>query len=77
MELDILRDLQDRGRFFWKIFPGAKASDEHRQRGQIERNEEKAAGGRSAPADDRHEESDETENDRRDGHGRILWGPAS
>jgi hypothetical protein len=51
MELDILRDLQDRGRFFWEMFPGAKASDEwHRQRGQIERNEEKAAGGRSSPA---------------------------
>jgi hypothetical protein len=50
MELDILRDLQDRGRFFWEIFPGAQASDEwHRQRGQIERNEEKAAGGQSSP----------------------------
>ena len=42
MELDILRDLQDRGRFFWEMFPGAQASDEwHRQRGQIERNEER------------------------------------
>jgi hypothetical protein len=50
MELDILRDLQERGRFFWEMFPGAQASDEwHRQRGQIERHEEKAAGGQSSP----------------------------
>jgi hypothetical protein len=50
MELGILRDLQDRGRFF-EMFPGAKASDAwHRQRGQIKRSEEKAAGGRSSPA---------------------------
>lgn len=58
MELDILRDLQDRGRFFWEVFPGAQASDDwHRQRGQIEQHEEKAAGGRSPrPAvDDRGE----------------------
>jgi hypothetical protein len=35
------------------MFPGAKASDEwHRQRGQIEQNEEKAAGGRSPAAGD-------------------------
>jgi hypothetical protein len=53
MEFDILRDLQDRDRFFWEMFPGAKASDEgHRQRGQIEQNEEKAAGGRSPAAGD-------------------------
>jgi hypothetical protein len=51
MEFDILRDLQDRGRFFSEMFPGAKASDEwHRQRGQIKRYEEKAAGGRSSRA---------------------------
>ena len=50
MELDVLRDLQERGRFFWEMFPGAQASDEwHRQRGQIERHEEKAAGGQSSP----------------------------
>ena len=49
MELDILRDLQNRGRFFWEMFPGAQASDEwYRQRGEIERNEETAAGGRSS-----------------------------
>lgn len=48
MELDILRDRQDRGRFFWEMFPGAKASDE-RQR-QRERTDERAARGRSSPA---------------------------
>jgi hypothetical protein len=24
MELDVLRELQERGRFFWEMFPGAK-----------------------------------------------------
>jgi hypothetical protein len=51
MALDILRELQERGRFFWEMFPGAKASDERqRQRKQSERNE-KTASGRSSPAD--------------------------
>jgi hypothetical protein len=50
MELDVLRELQERGRFFWKMFPGAKASDEwQRQREQIEWNE-KTARGPSSPA---------------------------
>jgi hypothetical protein len=51
MELDVLRELQERGRFFWEMFPGAKASDEwQRQRDQIEWNE-KSARGRSSSAD--------------------------
>ena len=50
MELDVLRELQERGRFFWEMFPGAKASVEwQRQREQIEWNE-KTASGRSSPA---------------------------
>jgi hypothetical protein len=50
MELDVLRELQARGRFFWEMFPGAPASDAwQRQHGQIERNE-KIAGGQSPPA---------------------------
>ena len=27
MDLEMLRELQQRGRFFWEMFPGAKASD--------------------------------------------------
>jgi hypothetical protein len=50
MELAILRELQARGRFFWEVFPGAKASDERlRQREQIEQNERIGAR-RSPPA---------------------------
>jgi hypothetical protein len=50
MELAILRELQERGRFFWEMFPGAKASDEwQRQREQVEQNE-KIGPRRSAPA---------------------------
>ena len=47
MEFDVLRDLQDRGRFFWEMFPGAKASDEWQR--QRKRTEEKAARGRTSP----------------------------
>jgi hypothetical protein len=51
MEFDVLRELQERGRFFWEMFPGARASDAwQRQREQIERNE-KTAGGESSPAE--------------------------
>jgi hypothetical protein len=50
MELAILRELQERGRFFWEMFPGAKASDEwQRQREQVEQNE-KIGPRRSVPA---------------------------
>lgn len=50
MELDVLRELQERGRFFWEMFPGAKASDAwQRQHEQIERSE-KIAGGQSPSA---------------------------
>jgi hypothetical protein len=53
MEHDVLRTLQERGRFFWEMFPGATVSDEwQRQRKQIERNE-KTGGGRSSPAAER------------------------
>ena len=49
MELDVLRELQERGRFFWEMFPGARASDAwQRQRERIERNE-KTAGEQSSP----------------------------
>ena len=48
MEIDVLRELQERGRFFWEMFPGAKASDEwQQQREQIEWNEKTE---RSSPA---------------------------
>lgn len=41
MRPDVLRELQKRGRFFWEIFPGAKAADEwQRRREQLERLEE-------------------------------------
>jgi hypothetical protein len=44
MELDVLREVQDRGRFFWEMFPGAKASDAwQRQREQMERKEKTAS----------------------------------
>ena len=41
MDAEMLRDLQQRGRFFYEMFPGAKASDEwqrHRDRMEGEHN---------------------------------------
>jgi hypothetical protein len=41
MQPEVLRELQERGRFFWEMFPGAKVADEwQRQRDQLERLEE-------------------------------------
>ena len=38
MDLETLRELQQRGRFFYEMFPGAKASEEWlRHRDQLER----------------------------------------
>ena len=38
MDLDTLRELQQRGRFFYEMFPGASASEEWLQhRDQLER----------------------------------------
>ena len=46
MELEVLRELQGRGRFFWEMFPGAKAANDwQRQSRQLER-DEKSAGAR-------------------------------
>jgi hypothetical protein len=40
MQLDVLRELQRRGRFFYEMFPGARASDAwQRQRDQHEQGE--------------------------------------
>jgi hypothetical protein len=51
MELDVLREVQERGRFFWEMFPGAKASDAwQRQREQMERKEKTASGQSSSAA---------------------------
>jgi hypothetical protein len=50
MNLEMLRELQQRGRFFWEMFPGAKASDEwQRHRDQMERERQHRA--RSLPSD--------------------------
>jgi hypothetical protein len=41
MDAEMLRELQQRGRFFYEMFPGAKASDEwqrHRDRMEEEHN---------------------------------------
>lgn len=41
MQPDVLRELQERGRFFWEMFPGAKMADEWQRQGQqLERFEE-------------------------------------
>jgi hypothetical protein len=51
MELEVLRELQGRGRFFWEMFPGAKeANDWQKQSHQLER-DEKATGGRPPVVD--------------------------
>ena len=51
MQLEVLRELQGRGRFFWEMFPGAKASNDwQRQSEQLER-DEKSAGGRPPVVD--------------------------
>jgi hypothetical protein len=48
MDLDTLRELQQRGRFFYEMFPVAKASDEwQRHRDQLHR--ENAHHSRSSP----------------------------
>ena len=50
MQPDVLRDLQERGRFFWGMFPGAKASDEwQRQRDRLEPLEVRTAASNPAP----------------------------
>jgi len=49
MDLETLRELQQRGRFFYEMFPGAKASEEWlRHRDQLEH--EHADHSRSSPA---------------------------
>jgi hypothetical protein len=49
MDLETLRELQQRGRFFYEMFPGAQASEEWlRHRDQLER--EHAHHSRSSPA---------------------------
>ena len=49
MDLETLRELQQRGRFFYEMFPGAKASEEWlRHRDQLER--QHAHHSRSSPA---------------------------
>lgn len=41
MDLETLRELQQRGRFFYEMFPGAKASEEwQRHRDQMDREQE-------------------------------------
>ena len=55
MQLDVLRELQRRGRFFYEMFPGAEASDAwQRQRDQHEQGEMALRQRSSRPgADDR------------------------
>ena len=49
MDLETLRELQQRGRFFYEMFPGAKAAEEWlRHRDQLER--EHGHHSRSSPA---------------------------
>jgi hypothetical protein len=49
MDLETLRELQQRGRFFYEMFPGAQASEEWlRHRDQLER--EHPHRSRSSPA---------------------------
>ena len=41
MDLEMLRQFQQRGRFFYEMFPGAKASEEwQRHRDRLEREHE-------------------------------------
>jgi hypothetical protein len=48
MELETLQELQRRGRFFYEMFPGGKASEEwERHRDQLEREKERK---RSVPS---------------------------
>lgn len=51
MDPDVLRDLEERGRFFWEMLPGAQAGDEwQRQRDRPARTEEQAHGQRPPDA---------------------------
>ena len=55
MQLDVLRELQRRGRFFCEVFPGAKASDAWQRRRDEHEHSEMAPGSRRSrfEADDR------------------------
>lgn len=49
MDLEIIRELQQRGRFFYEMFPGAKVAEEwQRHRDQLEREHEHQT--RSSPS---------------------------
>jgi hypothetical protein len=49
MDLEIIRELQQRGRFFYEMFPGAKVAEEwQRHRDQLEREHERQT--RSSPS---------------------------
>jgi hypothetical protein len=63
MKLDVLRELQSRGCFFYEMFPGVKASDAwQRQRDQREQREMATGPRPSQPeADDRPQQGPGTE----------------
>ena len=52
-----LHDLQRRGRVFYEMFPGAKASDELRQQGDPNRSTENAIRARRTPTTAQTKES--------------------
>lgn len=63
MDFEVLGELQQRGRFFYEMFPGAKASDEwQRHRDQLDEREQ-AENPRSSPsvANDQEEKSSDAE----------------
>ena len=60
MDLERLRELQQRGRFFYEMFPGAKAAEEwQRHRDQLERvHEDESRSSQSAMNDPTEKSSD-------------------
>jgi hypothetical protein len=62
MDLETLRELQQRGRFFYEMFPGAKASEEWlRHRDQLEREHEHHTRSSPSAMNDPTEKSSDSE----------------
>jgi hypothetical protein len=52
MDAALLRELQDRGRFFYERFPGAAAAEEWKRHRERAEREEASRKGRGSPAAD-------------------------
>jgi hypothetical protein len=62
MQLEVRRELQKRGRFFYEMFPGAKASEDwQRQRDLLDEREAEASPSSTVTADDLRKDPERSE----------------